>query len=147
MTVINLKLFQTSQVSRIWGESHGLTMRHENLTVNRFTSRWNTLFEYFQFCLVKLIIRRQFCRNPTLGARGFSCAVSGFGLVLKSDPREKLRRSCLRPAADKTKLPVRTREKTSGTQCIEIHDSKAYLYLNFSVISTKLTNVEILSKY
>ena len=27
---------------------------------------------------------------PTLGARGFSCAVSGFGQVLKSDPREKL---------------------------------------------------------
>ena len=26
----------------------------------------------------------------TLGARGFSCAVSGFGQVLKSDPREKL---------------------------------------------------------
>ena len=25
----------------------------------------------------------------TLGARGFSCAVSGFGQVLKSDPREK----------------------------------------------------------
>ena len=27
--------------------------------------------------------------NPTLSARGFSCAVSGFGQVLKSDPREK----------------------------------------------------------
>ena len=65
---------------------------------------------------------------------------------MRGFPREKLRRSCLRPAADKTKLPVRTREKTSGTQCIEIHDSKAYLYLNFSVIS-KLTNVETLSKY
>ena len=26
----------------------------------------------------------------TLGARGFSCEVSGFGQVLKSDPREKL---------------------------------------------------------
>ena len=35
---------QTSQVSRFWGQSHGLTMRHKNLTVNRFTSRWNTLF-------------------------------------------------------------------------------------------------------
>ena len=29
-----------------------------------------------------------------------------FQSVLKSDPREKLRLSCLRPAADKTKLPV-----------------------------------------
>ena len=27
---------------------------------------------------------------PTLGSRGFSCALSGFGQVLKSDPREKL---------------------------------------------------------
>ena len=35
---------QTSQVSRFWGQSHGLTMRHKNLTVNRFTS--------------------QLCRNP-----------------------------------------------------------------------------------
>ena len=46
----------------------------------------------------------------TLGARGFSCANSGFGQVLKSDSREKLRRSCLRPSADETKLPV-AREK------------------------------------
>ena len=43
----------------------------------------------------------------TPGARGFSCAVSGFGQVLKSDP---LRRSCLRPSADETKLLV-AREK------------------------------------
>ena len=28
-------------------------------------------------------------KQPTLGAKGFSCAVSGFGQVLKSDPREK----------------------------------------------------------
>ena len=144
MTAINLQLFQTSQVWRFWGQSHGLTMRHKNLRVNRFTSRWNTRFEYFHFCLVKLIFRRQFCRNPTLGARGFSCAVSGFGLVLKSDPREKLRRSRLRPAADETKLSVHTREKTSGTQVIEIQDCKAYLYLNFSVTSSKLSKVEIL---
>ena len=40
---------QTSQVSRFWGQSHGLTMRHKNLTVNRFTSQWNTLIEYFHF--------------------------------------------------------------------------------------------------
>ena len=26
---------------------------------------------------------------PTLGARDFSCAVSGFGQLLKSDPRER----------------------------------------------------------
>ena len=38
--------------------------------------------------------------DRTLGARDFSCAVSGFGQVFKSDPREKLRRSCLRPNAE-----------------------------------------------
>ena len=38
--------------------------------------------------------------DRTLGARDFSCAVSGFGQVLKSDPREKLRRSCLWPNAE-----------------------------------------------
>ena len=47
---------------------------------------------------------------PTLGARGFSCAVSGFGQVLKSDPR----RLSLRPTADEA--PRHTQEKTSGTQ-------------------------------
>ena len=59
----------------------------------------------------------------TLGARGFSCANSGFGQVLKSDSREKLRRSCLRPSAEhvsacgrRNEAPRRTREKTSGTQ-------------------------------
>ena len=65
-----------------------------------------------------------FQTGVTLGARGFSCAVSGFGQVLKGDPREKLRRSCqfglrpntCRPAADKVKLPVAREKKTSGTQ-------------------------------
>ena len=55
---------QTSQVSWFWGQSHGLTMRHKNLMVNTFTSRWNTLFEYFHFCLEKLIFMRHLCRNP-----------------------------------------------------------------------------------
>ena len=30
--------YQTSQVSRFSGQSHGLMMRNKNLTVNRFTS-------------------------------------------------------------------------------------------------------------
>ena len=40
--------------------------------------------------------------SNTLGAKGFSCAVSGFGQVLKSDPREKLFFffSCLRSLAE-----------------------------------------------
>ena len=60
--------------------------------------------------------------SNTLGTRGFSCAVSGFRQVLKSDPREKFffsrvfglwPKTC-RPAADEA--PRRTREKTSGTK-------------------------------
>ena len=52
----------------------------------------------------------------TLGARGFSCAVSGFGQVLKSDPRFAARVFGLRPntcrsAADETKLPVAHEKK------------------------------------
>ena len=54
---------QTSQVSQFWGQSHALTMRHKNLTVNRFTSRSNTLF-FKLFCFEKLIFMRQLCRNP-----------------------------------------------------------------------------------
>ena len=41
-------------------------MRHKNLMINRFTSQWNTLFEYFHFCLEKLIFMRHLCRNPQL---------------------------------------------------------------------------------
>ena len=55
----------------------------------------------------------------TLGARGFSCAVSGFGQA----GRSSLHRSCLRPSAEhvsacgrRNEVPCRTREKTSGTQ-------------------------------
>lgn len=49
---------QSSQVSqfcretRFLGQSHGLTMRHKNITVNKFTSRWNTLsLNIFNFAL------------------------------------------------------------------------------------------------
>ena len=49
----------------------------------------------------------------TLGARGFSCAVSGFGQALKSDPRGFAARVFgLRPTKRSSR---RTREKTSGT--------------------------------
>ena len=39
-------------------------MKHKNLMIDRFTSQWNTLFEYFNFCLEKLIFMRHLCRNP-----------------------------------------------------------------------------------
>ena len=44
-------------------------------------------------------------RFGTLGARGFSCAVSGFGQVLKGSACDR-----------RNEAPRRTREKTSGTQ-------------------------------
>ena len=72
-------------------------------------------------------------RNCTLGARDFSCAVSGFSQVLKSDPREKFflaasplvsstegwRRVGLLP----TKLPVTREKKISGTKGRETEES------------------------
>ena len=47
--------------------------------------------------------------HVTLGARGFSCTVSGFGQVVSSA-------NTCRPAADDSKLPVAREKKTSGTQ-------------------------------
>ena len=47
----------------------------------------------------------------TLGARGFSCVVSGFGQVLKSDPPEHVS-AC----GGRSEAPRCAREKTSGTQ-------------------------------
>ena len=46
--------------------------------------------------------------RSTLRARGFSCAVSGFGQVLKSDFAARVfgvRPNTCRPVADETKLP------------------------------------------
>ena len=69
MPCINLSEYWTtlspskSRPLKSWGQSHGLTMKHKNLTVNRFTGRWNTLFEYFHFCLEKFIFIHQLCRN------------------------------------------------------------------------------------
>ena len=80
--------------------------------------------------------------NCTLGSRGFSCAVSGFGQVLKK-LFSRLRRSCLRP---KTCCPVadearRTREKTSGTQGITSGESlgnrRFRLYIENAVARNK----------
>jgi len=47
--------------------------------------------------------------TATLGARGFSCAVSGFGQVLKSDPHFPARVFGLRPT--KRSSPSHTRKK------------------------------------
>ena len=72
--------------------------------------------------------------NPCLrffalsSASGFSCAVSGFGQVLKSDPP-------VSSAFGRTRIvpPRRTREKTSGTQ-----GTLAYHYL----MKIKSLNIE-----
>ena len=69
---------------------------------------------------------------PTLGARDFSGAVSGFGQVLKSEPK-----TC-RPAADVA--PPHTREKISGThgrlsqESFWIFNSLKSPFLGFRVI-------------
>ena len=61
--------------------------------------------------------------SSTLGARGFSGAVSGFGQILKSDPRGFAARVFDQPSTEhlsacgrRNEAPRRTREKTSGTQ-------------------------------
>ena len=70
-------------------------------------SKWSGLQELFansSFLPLSPLSSIFFHRIPvsrTLGARAFSCAVSGFGQVLKSDTRE---------------APHCSREKTSGTQ-------------------------------
>ena len=54
---------------------------------------------------------------PTLRARGFSCAVSGFGQVLKSDPRfARVFGLWPKTCGRRNEAPRRAREKTSGTQ-------------------------------
>ena len=67
--------------------------------------------------------KREFSNNSThtLGARGFSCAVSGFGQVLKSNPCENVRtRVGLRPTKrsspfTREKNPLVPRVLNSGT--------------------------------
>ena len=49
----------------------------------------------------------------TLGARGFSCAVSGFGHVLQNDPRERASQLVSSAFGRRNEAPRRTREKTS----------------------------------
>ena len=65
--------------------------------------------------------KREFSNNSThtLGARGFSCAVSGFGQALKSNLRENVRtRVGLRPCRSpftREKNPLVPRVLNSGT--------------------------------
>ena len=65
--------------------------------------------------------KRNQCKWPI--EQYLSCAVSGFGQVLKSDPRDFAARVFDRPSAEhvsacgrRNEAPTRTREKTSGTQ-------------------------------
>ena len=54
---------------------------------------------------------------PTLGARGFSCAVSGFGQVLKVTRAARLFSLWTKTCRSTTdEAPRHTQEKTSGTQ-------------------------------
>ena len=112
----------------------------EFVYTSRQTGRVCSKTSYHQFTIVTSLITFVCLPPPhTLGARGFSCAVSGFGQILKSDPREKLRPTCLRPSAEhvsacrrRNKAPLRTREKTSGTQGSHHNKSSIILIFNFS---------------
>ena len=107
---------------------------------SRQTGRVCSKTSYHQFTIATSLITFVCLPPPhTLGARGFSCAVSGFVQVLKSDPREKLRPSCLRPSDEhvsacgrRNEAPRRTREKTSGTQGTHHNKSCIILVFNFS---------------
>ena len=93
-----------------------LTLLHTRLQTGILLRCWNGLISPVYFspksrCLANSLI--QLPLSFSLGARGFSCAVSGFGQVSKSDPREKLRArvfglrpNTCRPAADETNLSV-----------------------------------------
>ena len=80
--------------------------------------RWSARQRTFRKADIRRIHTRGH-KRVTLVARGFSCAVSDFGQVLKSD-------LCLRPSAKhvsacgrRNETPRRTREKTSDTQGIK----------------------------
>ena len=120
------------------------------------TKRWNCISKALRFLQIKA--EHQDCPpNPTLGARGFSCVVSGFGQVLTSDPREKfvLVASPLVSSAcgqHPAKAPRRTQEKTSGAQgnltlesnsslCIWKNDTQRIVFLtNFGVFRLVMKN-------
>ena len=140
MTVINLQLFHPDLSSLTVWRSHDEARKFHGKQIHK---PMEYTFWIFSFLPCKIDFQASVEILPWVPEafmRGFR-----FRSCLKKWPARKA--APLVSSADKTKLPVRRREKTSGTQCIEIHDSKAYLYLNFSVISSKLTNVEILSKY
>ena len=82
----------------------------------------------------------------TLGASGFSCAVSRSGQVLKSDPRETffLEASPLVSSAfgRRNEAPRRTREKTSstlGTPFTVFINFWHWLYLKYPSLTTMIT--------
>ena len=67
--------------------------------------------DYINFCEYQIAPSYFFLLLKNLGARGFSCAVSGFGQVLKSDPHARfflrLRLSSLRPSAEHVRRPTK----------------------------------------
>ena len=93
---------------------------------HRLVFVWRNLNEGTRYIL--------FDSGITLGARGFSCVVSGFVSLLKKWSARKAksfssrrRRSCLRPSAEhvsacgrRNEAPRRTREKSSGIQGIQV---------------------------
>ena len=76
----------------LWITKHSSSLHSANFQITwirRVRRVEHTTSESFCYVLVRKSYLA-FDWAPTLGARGFSCAVSVFGQVLKSDPREPL---------------------------------------------------------
>ena len=105
---------------------------------SRQTGRVCSKTSYHQFTIATSLITFVCLPPPhTLGARGFSCAVSGFGQKVTRTKSFApcvfgLRPNTCRPVADETKLPVAREKKTSGTQGTHHNKRCIILIFNFS---------------
>ena len=110
----------------------------EFVYTSRQTGRVCSKTSYHQFTIATSLITFVCLPPPhTLGARGFSCAVSGFGQKVTRTKSFAPRVFGLRPehvsaCGRRNEAPRRTREKTSGTQGTHHNKSCIILVFNFS---------------
>ena len=96
---------------QIQSDHYGLLQIHPSMhQPYGFKSKSHGIVQGSPFLLrtLRLQTLSRFWNPQSLGATGFSSAVSGFVQVLKSDPR--YRRSCLRPSAEHVSACVRRNE-------------------------------------
>ena len=75
-------------------------------------------------------------KDVTLGVRSFSFAISGFGQVLKSDPREKPLDQSAIPLIAPSQLQPRLYQKHPESGCF------AYWFLEISNVSNSLIGLQ-----